>query len=103
MSYYRDPKSAPRDGTIIVGLFENPFGRRRISAFAAFDVEGAADLADVATAAMPHWIEDLRLKQQRDLLNDPLSNFQALGDKPCGRMIGWRPLTPPENKGSGEI
>lgn len=100
MIHHRDPESAPRDGTIIVGLFENPYGRRRISARAAFDVDAATELVTSAIGAMPQWIEDLRLKQQRDLVNDPVSNFRSLGDKPCGRMVGWRPAAIPRSTSS---
>ncbi len=92
MSRYLDPVCAPRDGTIIIGLFEHAFGKRRISARAAYDVEASDDLRSKASDNLPQWLKEMHATQADRLADDPVSNFRPLDDKPCGRMVGWKPI-----------
>lgn len=95
MAHYRDPKTAPRNGTIVIGLFERA-GKRAIAKLAAFDVEAAK--VDVVE---PHWPAWQREAAERQAARDPLWSFRPLNEEDdigtgneVGRFIGWRPARP---------
>ena len=86
---WRKPETAPRDGTIIVGLFKRA-GRRAISALAAFDTSEPGE----GSGAYPEWVNE-GIEAHKAQLRDPVALFRPLGDgnetAGLGRMIGWRP------------
>ena len=100
MAKYRNPETAPRDGTTIWGLFERR-GKRAIGRRASFcppDLEPPPLLA-------AEWIKDGHSRTLAAFQSDPVSFFRPWGDEPggydephnpenrLGRMIGWRPLS----------
>jgi len=87
---YRDPKSAPRDGTIIVGLFERP-GRRALNTLAAYE---PPDVEEAPGPLAPQWVHDAHARNLEQLQNDPTIFFRPISDGDetldMGRMKGWR-------------
>lgn len=90
MPKYLPVDTAPRDGTIIVGLFERS-GKRSISLAAAYD-DGDFDPPPVAAQ---QWIHESYYRHLEHLKTDPTRFFRPLSDSDvameCGRMVGWRP------------
>ena len=93
MPKYLPAETAPRDGTIIWGLFERP-GKRNVSMSAAYDIEYVND-TEPPPAAAQKWVHDEWEKNRVRLRDDPTWFFRPLSDSDaalqCGRMIGWRP------------
>src|SRR5690606_802194 len=101
---WRSPKTAPRDGTLIIGLFERR-GKRAVAFEASFDVDGyRLLLTDPAPDRAPQWIKDLDAKHLEQFHTDPSFGFRPLSDSDkaidVGRMIGWRPAA--SQKGASE-
>jgi len=94
MSSWRKPSTAPRDGTIIIGLFERP-NKRSIALLASFDsVEHRRLLADPAPDGSPQWVKDGEQTSLEQYRSDPSYGFGPEGDNHndiIGRMVGWRP------------
>jgi hypothetical protein len=93
MAHYRDPRTAPRDGTIIIGLFARP-GRRAYATRAAFQVDDA--LIEEIDPAWPDWQREMAIRHADRVRNDPLGFFRPLNEDAdtgleLGRMVGWRP------------
>lgn len=104
MPRYLPPETAPRDGTIIVGLFARS-GKRNVSFAAAYDVESASD-TEPPPAAAQQWIHDAHQRHLERLRTDPTWFFRPISDSDaafeCGRMVGWRPAArynPPGRSG----
>jgi len=93
VAHYRKPETAPRDGTIIVGLFARR-GKRAIALPAAFDLEAAAPVE--VKNSDPKWMQDAAAKHEEILQRDPTAFIRPLGEDAdtgaeIGRLIGWRP------------
>lgn len=94
MPNYRSPDTAPRDGTIIRGLFERR-GKRARAFAAAFNVDAAN--VDAADQAWPQWQREMAERHNAMVKNDPVAFFRPLSDSDAaidvGRMIGWKPVS----------
>lgn len=93
VAHYRKPETAPRDGTIFVGLFARN-GKRAIALPAAFDPEAAAPVEVQDTD--PKWMRDAAARHAALLKREPIAFIRPLGEDAdtgveVGRLIGWHP------------
>jgi hypothetical protein len=96
MSHYRKPHTAPRDGTIIVGLFELP-DKRALSVLALFEVEAFRGV-EQSSGRLPTVGDRFSQQHLARVANDPLHFFTPFNDEDweeCGRMIVWVHLSNP--------
>lgn len=88
---WRRPETAPRDGTYVVGLFEDR-PRRARRALAAFNPPDPSPVPEGA----PAWVHEGHARDMLSMVNDPVRFFRPVGDDDreigLGRMKGWRPL-----------
>lgn len=88
---YRKPHTAPRDGTLIMGLFEG-HGGRTVSLVCSFEPPES----EAPPALAPDWVHEAHRRRVARLQDDPVAFFRPAGDYPevvgAGRMKGWRPL-----------
>lgn len=88
---WRRPGTAPRDGTFVIGLFEDR-PRRARRALAAFDVPDPSPVPEGA----PSWVREGHEREIASLATDPVRFFRPVGDDDreirLGRMVGWKPV-----------
>lgn len=98
---WRSLKTAPRDGTIINGLFERR-GKRATAFLASFDVDAyRLLLTDPAPESAAQWVKDSEDNALERYRIDPSYGFRPVSDSDeaisVGRMIGWRPVKEPSH------
>lgn len=89
---WRNPETAPRDGTRIKGLFER-HGKRAIALVAVYDTEMAEPILIEGTP--PQWSVTAAEKHNKEIEENPLAFFRPEDEEDdngdIGQMIGWRP------------
>jgi len=89
--HHRRPIAAPRDGTVVVGLFERP-GRRALATLASF----VDDLEDhPMPPGAPSWMLEADARRRLLRETDPTAFFEPLGDGDETldlSRVGWRPV-----------